>query len=246
MKNYNLLLIVALVLFSLSCDNNDKDISAPEIEVGEYTDMIINYFDTTLIATFNSEVTYNIDLDKNGIDDIQLKSKYYHGAGAGTQKSSVITSLNDNVELYGFHTNDTLFLHRDTVLSQGNIYFNIYEYNTYTCQLIDENDSIQSITPNFSLISLDKEDILSIDDTYHADTITLYNGDTKPSVVDVIYQGDTAIWQYTTYYRACDNLPLDEIKYIGVRLQDESKIGWIKLYLFDSYKVSLLESGMQE
>lgn len=246
MKTKNLILIITLGLIFFSCED-DNNIKTSEIKIGDNSNMIINFYDTTLIGGYNQPKIFNLDLDKDGNDDIQFESGVWGSPGLGQHPKSVIKSLSDNVQIYGFESNDTSFLNIDTSSYAGanNIIEIVYSYN-YTCQQIDKNDSILRITTSFKLTPLDRGDILKTDDTYNSDTITMTNDWFSYPPLHYKINSDTAIIEYTTIYNCCNDFPLDEIKYIGVRFENDSRLGWIKLSVFDKYKILILESGIQE
>ena len=248
MKTINLVLFIALELIFFSCKKKiDNVMRTSEIKIGDYSNMIINYYDITLIGEYNAPKYFNIDLDNDGNDDIQFMSELWGSPAVGQNPKSTIKSLSNNVQIYGFQSNDTSFLNRDTSIYTGaNNIIEIYYRFNYTCHQIDKNDSILKITPTFKLTPLDKCEILQVNDTYNSNTITLIDDwySLPPSYNEI--NSDTTIIEYTTFYNDCNDFPLDEIKYIGVRFKNDSRLGWIKLSVFDQYKILILESGIQE
>jgi hypothetical protein len=246
MKKNNLILIISLGLIFFGCED-DNNIKTSEIKIGDNSNMIINYYDTTLIGEYNVPKYFNIDLDNDGNDDIQFESELWGSPAVGQNPKSVIKSLSESIQFYGFHRNDTSFLNRDTSVYTGaNDMVEIYYRYNYTCHQIDKNDSILKITPSFKLTPLDRGAVLKMGDTYKSDTITLINDwyGFPPSYYEI--NSDTAIIEYRTYYNDCDEFPLDNIKYIGVRFYNDSRLGWIKVSVFDKYKILIIESGIQE
>ena len=57
---------------------------------------------------------------------------------------------------------------------------------------------------------------------------------------------DTIFYNYSSYNQSCYYFPTDQIRYIGVKLTDGDKerIGWIKLGLFDEYKLMIFETAL--
>lgn len=243
-KSVLILLFSGIILFG--CDKTDE-LNKPEINVGSYTNMIINYYDTTLVGKYNDPQYFNIDINNDGTDDIQFESELWGSPAVGQNPKSVLKSVNKNVQIYGYQTNDTLFINRGTqIYNAPENKIEVYKYENHTCSRINENDSIAKITPSFKVIALDRENKIKISDTYKSAEITLI--DDWYSFPPLSYNAgrDTTIIEYTTFYNDCNNFPIDEIKYVGIKFEAESKLAWIKFSVFDKYKILVLESGIQQ
>jgi len=240
------LVIISLILLVYSCEK-ENPAKAPEIKAGDYKNMIINYFDTTLAGGYHCPKTLNIDLDNDGVDDFQLESEIWGSPGMGHIPVSAIKCLHNSAKLLGDFTYDTLFVNRDTLIQEG-AYSGTWEkylINNYTCNRIEQNDSILLITPVFELTILERDQPIRKSETYVSDTLTLISGPRGNWPVFVGVSGDTTIYEYNVSYNDCRVFPLEQIVFLGVELNND-RLGWIKLTIFDYYKVMLLESGIQK
>lgn len=241
------IILTGLILVSCKKNNNVLNNKQSEIRIGDYGNMIVNYYDTTLIGGYNSPLEYNIDIDNNGSDDIQFISELWGSPAVGSHPKSTIRCLHPDIQIFGFHINDTSFLNRDTSIQEGpNNTVEIYEIFNYTCHRIDNTDTILQITPSFKISTLERGDILKIDDTFNTDTIVLIDDWYSYPPTLIGENGDTTFYEYKKYYNDCNTFPIDETTYIGVKLNTESRLGWIKISIFDKYKILILESGVQE
>jgi len=241
-KNCFPIIVVGLLL--LSCEK-DNDTRKDAINVGYYNDMVINYYDTTLIGGYHSPQNFNLDLDNNGSEDLQFESEIWGSPGLGQNPKSTIKCLNGNIKLNGDFTSDTLFLHRDTVIYEevNNTYVKYLRF-FYTCHRMNDTDSIYRITTKFKVKSLDRDDILRKADMYNSDTVTLIDDAYSYPPQGITSIGDTNIYEYRIFNNDCNTFPLDRIKYIGLLLDNE-RLGWIKISIFDKYKIMIHESGVQ-
>lgn len=244
--NYRILTSVVFVLVLISC-TKQNDIIKSEIVVGEYSNMMINSYDTTLIGGYNSPETFSIDLNNDGIDDISFESELWGSPAVGQHPKALIKSLSENVHILGFHTKDTMFMNQETSIieAEGNI-VEIYKQYHYTCHRINHEDSILSIDTSFKLKPLNHGDLISISDMFQFEPIVFVNdGYSYPPSFGEI-NNDTMIIEVRTFHNDCYDFPLQETKYIGVKFISESKLGWIKLSLIDKLNLSIQESGYQK
>ncbi len=244
MNKYNLLIFIALSILLFACGDDD-DIKSPEIRIGERAGMIVNTFDTTLIGGYYDPSVLNIDLDNDGQNDLQFESIISGSMGVGHHPESSARCLHPNVQIYGTHTIDTTFLNRQTNIYDGNP-VEIWKYSHSSCFRIDAADSILRTKSAFVLNPLDKDDLLDISGSFSADTIRLYRDYFGYPCDMEIINSDTTIIHCATFNYTCNNFPSDEIKYIGVKFENSERLGWIKLSLFEGYKILIMESGIQE
>ena len=253
MRNILILIFALGLMFIISCnkeddDNNNEPVVTPtEIEVGETENMLINYYDTTLIGEYNTLGTIKLDVDNDGNNDILLTSILWGSPEIGDHPRTTINCLNDQTELYGFNTNDTSFLnvHIKIVNGPGSS-VEVHERHSYTCHRIDESDSVLQITPAFKILPLDRGDILKLSDTFSSDSIVLTDDWYRTQQIVTGVSGDTTFYEYEVYYNDCNSFSSDEVKYIGIRMNDESKLGWLRINISEKYKILILESAIQE
>lgn len=245
MKILQLVSMVLVVLIFQACEK-ENPAQKPEIKAGAYADMIVKYYDTTLAGGYHNPVTFNLDLDNNGTDDLQFQSEVWGSLGLGQIPKSMIRCLHSGAKLLGVFTTDTLFLNRDTLVQEG-FYPNTWEMyliNSYTCQRIEDIDSVLSITPEFKLKPLQRDEIITKSDPFNSDTLTLSQSGNSyywPGGIS----GDTTIYEYVVQYNDCQTFPQETVAFIGV-FMDNERLGWIKISIFDWYKILIHESGLQQ
>jgi len=219
--------------------------SRSEIQIGEYQNMTVNFYDTTLTGGYYSPAVLNLDLDNDGTDDIQFESWIQGSPGMGQIPESMIRCLHPHVALSGCFTSDTLFLYREIYVSEeGDGTFKKYLYHDYTCHRMSDTDSVVRVSPAFKIVPFDRGDHINSDGAFHTDTICLAAHWYSYPPVYVANAGDTVIWLYKTFSNDCNEFPMDKIKFIGLKMDD--RLGWIKLSIFDWYRVMIHESGIQE
>ncbi len=251
MKIDKVLLIVFSGLVLLSCEEKE-DISVrkiSEIIVGDHSNMTINTYNKKLIGTYNVPEYFSIDIDNDSIDDIQFKSRLWGSPAVGNHPMSEISTLSDNVQIYGYQNNDTTYVNRDidtSTYTETDCSIALYKTYNYTCHQIDENDSILKITSTNKLSPLDSGDVINTDETYYSDTFVFYNDGYTDPATGLSIINDTAIYIVKNYYNDCDDYPMDEIKYLGVRFKNDSILGWVKLKVYNGYKILILESGINK
>ncbi len=241
-------LTIIITVFLISCEK-DNIIRKSDITFGDYTNMIVTNHDTILVGGYHDTQKLDIDIDNDNVKDIRLISEIWGSPGLGQNPCSKIWSLHDKMLINGYFTNDTSFLNRSTRIFSGpNNTTEIYEYYNYTCHQIDESDSILHIYYDmFKLLPMDRGNPLNMNDSFKADSITLIDDWYGNPYTQEYYGTDTVLFKVNTFYNDCNVFPLDVIKYIGFKLEDEgeSRLGWIKLSVIDKFKVILLETAIQ-
>jgi hypothetical protein len=246
MKRTCLLWVILFSIIFFSCDKEGSDY--PEIlKVGDDKDMIIEYYDTTIIGGYYTPELFNIDIDYDGIDDIQFESVIWGSPAIGQKHKSVIKSINQEVQFFGCPAMDTLFVYNvfDTISGVENEVI-IYQSIISSCYRNNENDSIADVTPSFKLIPLQRDDYIDKNDAFKADTIILNNE--SHNYHNSFFQtgNDTVLYRNYEFLNDSYTFPSNEIRYIGYRVEKDSRLGWIKIGVFDRYKISIIESAIQK
>lgn len=248
MKTPGIYFLLPAILLNFGCENetitNDP---ASEIKAGDYKDMIINYYDTTLVGGYHYLNTFNVDMNNDGVDDFQMESEIWGSPGMGQIPLSAIKCLHASAKLLGTNSFDTLFINRDTIIQEGQYSgtWEKYLINSFTCNRMEETDSILTITPVFDLTILERDQLIRQTDHFRCDTLTLITGTRGNWPVFIGVSGDTTIYEYNVSYNDCRTFPMEQIVFLGVKL-DNSRLGWIKLTIFDYYKIMIQESGIQQ
>ncbi len=248
------LLNILLIFLAISCEKDKKDqhAIAGEIVIGDYSNMIVSSYDTILSQNYYTNMELDLDIDKDGVNDIRLVRGFWGGLpSTGWNPYSVIKSLHNDALILGHYTADTLFLNIMTILDDDHPTYGILvtEYYNYTCHRIDDKDIIQEIyTDRFKITPKDQDNIITKSDIFKADTIILMD-DVYGDLGNAVDNGeDTIVIRYHKYSNDCYTFPQDEIKYIGLKLVNGQReyLGWIKILLMNKNDIVILESAIQE
>lgn len=246
MKKAHLIFIILYSIILYSCDKGDY-IFGNRITIGSPDDVKIKYHDTTIVGGINLPQRFNIDLNEDGIDDVQFESEILLVSGIWENPRATIKSINKDVQLYGYFDNDTCYLHhyfRSDGISANSMY--IYENFEYYLRKVDENDSIVSITPNFKLKPLNKGDFLKGNYYFKPDTVILdqffqdFHSTCNKINPDTTFCKTTTIFYVDSY-----SFSGERINYIGLRFEESGRLGWIRAGVLSKYKILILESGLQ-
>ena len=238
-------LIIILLLLAAGCEK-DRD-RAHEIRAGDCSGMMVQYYDTTIIGGYNSPEIFSIDIDSDGKHDIEFLSEVWGSPAMGQHPHSLIMCLHEDIQLMGMHTMDTSFLSRDTLYQEGpENSVEAYIYYRYTCHRILPGDSIIRIFPSFSLAALKRDDPVRVDDTFKPDTLTLLNDWSSLPPWPAGTSGDTIFYEYHVYENDCYTFPAQVPVYIGLKCGREDRLGWIRISIFDKFRIMVLESAIQE
>jgi len=236
-------------LMALSCDREEtRNNSRDEIFTGNYSKMLVNRIDTMLIGGYNQVANFDLDLDEDGSPDFRLTSEYYGSPGMGVYPRAQIVSLSSNSLINGNLINDTTFYHfrADTSYGENWTPVMISRTHIYSCERTEPNDSITLIEPDqFEISHFNTDESIFRTDHYQADTLQL-NYKSYYHAENPVYSHDTIFYNYRSYTQSCYYFPTDQIRYIGVKLKDGDKesLGWIKLGLFDNYKLMIIETAL--
>ena len=237
---------ILLIIMAGSCEKESKSNPDDLVEIGNYTGLRIDYHDVILVGGYHDRQEYEIDIDRDGVNDFQIMSNIWGSPGMGQYPEADIACLNRDSYFNVNHYSDTSFLHIsiDTHHYES---VEIYIRNTFTCERIDAADSILKVKESHYLNVFKKEDIISISDPWISDTLGLdYSWSSYYDIYDS--SPDTIIYQVNTFDYNCHPFPGDEIRYIGIKKvsSELTRLGWIKLSISDNYKVSILETALQE
>jgi hypothetical protein len=236
-----LILFIVTLLSIISCRKDDFE--ATQIIIGNHNTMLVTNHDTTISVGYQACVKYNLDIDEDGVNDFMIESEIWGSPGIGMHPRSKIKSLHSKAEFFGVSNVDTLFLNRDTIYYPmvDNV-INVSVSNNYTCQSLSVNDSILNVEETTRIKTLENNDILTNTDSFILDAHLLGSDNY------IIYQGDLTIndtiyHAYNNYYEDCYNFPFEQITYIGIRL-NETKLGWIKIAVYENFKVNIIETAI--
>ena len=250
-------LVLLILLISFACE---KKVIEPEEEppqqenefaFGNYTDMIVTFYDTMLIGGYHDTQNLNLDLDNDNIRDIRLISDIWGSPGLGLNPCSKIWSLNSQTLINGYYTNDTLFLNRLTsvVVTPDGI-TKIYEYYNYSCYRKEQNDIVFKVYYNeFKVIAHEINGSMNLNDDFKADSITLIDNSYSHSSYGEEIGTDSLLYSIANNLNDCNLFPMQERVYIGFKKVDShgvERLGWIKLLIINKYKIFLMETAIQK
>ncbi len=239
-----LFLLIAGVIYS--CEKENKPGKDNVITIGNYSGLKVIHHDTILVGGYNNKRDYFLDVDGDGNNDFVLSSNIWGSPGMGQHPEADIASLGQQFFFNMIEYQDTTFLHtqNDTFYSnQVEIYLRKY----YTCSRMDIKDSILTIRDNHFVRVLDRNQTISANDLWLTDTLDLNHSWIYYHNVISSTQ-DTIVYEAITYLNECHSFPNDIIAWIGIGKKDPEKIrlGWIKIAISEDYKITILETTIQE
>jgi len=233
-------LIIITLLSVVSCRKDDFDVT--KITIGDYSKVKVDLIDSTISGSYNTSIEYQIDIDKDGINDFMFTHTYWGSQGAGIHAQSSISCLHKNAELHGDLKNYTYFLNIDT-----STYFNYYDNITHgtiahnhTCHRLTPLDELINQTSVNTIKPLLVYDVLEQNDSYFNAKIILADEPIGYSI-HTSTVGDTAYHIYDSYYNDCNEFPVEKMTYIGVKLNQIS-LGWIKIGIYND-GIKILETA---
>lgn len=227
MPHFNKLLIMAIAMCSLCACRKDLSLPAPPlvtdtltaVVTGEPGHMNIHSLDTTLRALFPfGHEILELDVDQDGVPDIQFNVSNHISPGS-QQRRSWVKCLHSGVSIASYNTNDTVFLHVDTVGT------NIHHYSA--CAAYDSTYGVYSIQTGINHAKyLGPGTLIQYQDSFDLDSALLGSN------------GGSSMWataDYAYYYSSddyCHSLPPGITRFLGFRVTKTDgavRLGWIKL-----------------
>jgi hypothetical protein len=240
-------IILLMLAFTSSCEKNNSAGNKDMIFIGDFEGLKIEYHDTIVIGGYNMKQYYFIDVENDGINDFAITSTIWGSPGLGQHPGAEILCLDPGSLINVTPYNDTTFLHiRSDIYNWDKV--EIYIRKITTCERVEEDDSILSISAAHYLNVYDRNDMVSINDSWISDTFGL-NRDWFSYPYTLIYDSpDTSIYEDYVFEFDCHSIPGDRIAYLGIMQEnsEKKKLGWIKLSITDDYKVSVLETAIQK
>ena len=246
--------IYSLIILSFAittfCERSDQTNIGNTIEVGNPTNLIIQHIDTVIIAGIYDRQSILIDLDLDGLDDIEISGIVTGSTGLGHTPSAEIACLNSNTFVSLINSIDTTFLDIDTnIYIQNGITFINYT-KRFRCSRTTPNDSIYRIIEKDHIRVLSKSEMISTNDFWANDTIKLnYYIAGSPSY-NVEYESmDTIIRTYVgSSYFNCRGFPNDQVGYVGIMISspETMRLGYIKIHITNYIQITIFEFALQK
>src|SRR4030042_1301637 len=95
LKIFIFLTLVIFIIISCEKDNTPPYINPSNIIVGDYSNMSIQRLDTIIIGAYWEPASFEIDIDKDSINDFKFYSIYWGSPGMGQYFESAIVCLNN-------------------------------------------------------------------------------------------------------------------------------------------------------
>jgi hypothetical protein len=240
-------LLYCLIVILVACEN--KSSLQSNIELGNYSGMRIQYHDTILIGGYHDKNTYQIDIDHDNENDIEISSNVWGSPGLGHHPEADIACLNQETYFKVERFSDTTYFNSriDTFYDIDNHKVYIDNQIYYSCEIIFGNDSIWRIADNEHISILDKHEEITVNSQWICDSVNLNQLGGSPIPEYISISDDTIVRRFVYSYNECKSFPNDFIRYIGIKkeLDDITLLGWVKLSISEYYKVSILESAIQ-
>ena len=207
-----------------------------EIIIGDYSNKIVNAYDTVLIGEIYTISNIDLDVNNDGSADIRLLMD-------GDTKSldgliypiGQLLCLHNGISVLGFRQNDTVFRHSYTI--DETVFDN---YTCYNIQTPEDSSTVENIhTDQAKLEVLTSNCRLGRVGNFISDTITIIG-----------QRSDKYVGRYTLRVIvdfSCEDLPLNKILYLGFKLNEGQveKLGWIKMFLAEKNTLLIFESAIQ-
>lgn len=238
------LILVSMIL--ISCERESSPSRDGWLTAGSTIGMLVNVHDTVLVGSYHMPLSYFLDVDRNGSNDFEIISNVWGSPGMGQHPEADLVSLDPDWCFSVFNYPDTLFYHyqADTFeFSRTEIYFR----NFYSCYRLGANDSVLRVQQSQFLNLYERNQHISGNGEWAPGKIdlTMSNGYGSNVIVD---NNDTLKLSETITFADCHVLPNDRILWIGIckKEHNEKRLGWIRLSMTDNFKISVLESAIQE
>ncbi|MBK6966479.1 MAG: hypothetical protein IPH20_21930 [Bacteroidales bacterium] len=239
-----LFLLIAGVIYS--CEKENKPGKDNVITIGNYSGLKVIHHDTILVGGYNNKRDYFLDVDGDGNNDFVLSSNIWGSPGMGQHPEADIASLGQQFFFNMIEYQDTFFMHaqNDTFYSNE---VAVYLRKYYTCSRMYPNDSIHNVANNHFIRVLKQDQTISENDLWLSDTLDLNHPLISYHNVISLSQ-DTIVIEEIIYFNECHSFPNDIIAWIGIGKKDAEKIrlGWIKISISEDYKITILETTIQE
>ena len=259
MVNSRMAIVFIVFAFCISCKKTPAIKRNDSIVFGATPNMNI-YIKNDTICRILSNMTgcigedhYDIDFNKDGVNDIRFISEVWGGQGLGFHPRSSIMCLTQNCMINGFKRNDTTYLSINNYkygYDSLNSCVRIIKGYSYSCHLKDKRYSIFDIQLlHFNISPEIKGTNLSLTNIFKSDTLMLVedNGSNGGMLFSEC-QNDTSISYASSFDYSCWFFPSNTIMYIGIKLisNNVEMLGWIKVSISNYNKITVLEYALQK
>ena len=249
-KSLFLVLALATICIIPSCKKY-----ASEIAFGETRGMRIMTYDSTDLLTSHQYAPYsdyyNIDLNHDGREDLQLISIYAGSHEIGRSEVSYIKCLSKDVALLGNIILQEHYVHYDTIIQQHDDVTYITKMETHTCERIYELDSIENSEEKLLIRDADAGETFGLEDDFMNTDVTLKDFSYYLSFLEEFSPNLIVESAYVYDNESCNSFPLKTERYIGFKfnINGRDHLGWMKIILElrnGDYYVKPIEAAIQK
>ena len=240
---------IAILLLSISLffSCKKKVISGPYLTLGDEESVEIEYMVTMILGVIQKPVKYAIDLNKDGMDDVEFWSGYVVGAGSGVNPVASIRTMHPSCGLLAFETVDTTFIHHTyQVTNSPSGGYAAIASTTRACRRETPYFVVESSFAVDNLLALNVGDIVDISSDFRSGIFEL-NSFNSSKLTPIQTVGDTTYYELLNVINDCTNFPENTSQYVAVKLNtpDGAKLGWIKFQFSEGNKIKLFEWAIQ-
>ena len=228
---------------------------ASEIAFGETRGMRIMTYDSTDLLTSHTFAPYtdyyDIDLNNDGREDLQLISIYAGSPAVGHSEVSYIKCIDENVALLGDIILLEHYVHYDTIEQQNDDVTYVTKMETHTCERIDDLDSIENSEEKLSLRDANAGETFGLENDFMNTDVTLKDFSYYLSYLEEFSPNLIAESAYVYDNESCNSFPLNTERYIGFKytINGRDHLGWMKIILElrdGDYYVKPIEAAIQK
>ncbi|HCE57701.1 MAG TPA: hypothetical protein DER09_07760 [Prolixibacteraceae bacterium] len=243
-----LLLILTGTIFK-SCnlvDNNESDF--PDwFVIGNSKETSHKIYQSLQVSTRSANSLF-VDVDDDGKNDFEFYTESTMSAGLGYEAIMELKCLNESFFVSCNELYDSLYLKTDTSFVNADNLVKVYIWRKITCAKIDEKYKPYAKETIYYPMSYLAGDTLFYNDYFVSDTFKLlYNPPDYPVSMSGVRKNDTITYNSTTR-DYCFLFRYSPGIFIGFKKKADKTeyLGWLKISILDDYKLTILESAIQE
>jgi hypothetical protein len=240
-----------LLIFGLSLLGScKKDLSNPtEITLGQEEGMIETIDYKVLEGTIFNADTSAIDLNNDGILDVEIISGGNPNGLTGSIAEARIRSLHPSAKLHVNQIQDTTFYYETYQFTSNpsNGEDMVILSKSFSCRRESDNYEVNSVAPKFLLDPNVYGEKISFGSSFQEVDLTFVELNTSSFEPTGLVDQGVVYYGLTSHFKDCWGFPMNTWRYIGVKLFTPSgpKLGWIRLQLLSSSKVSIHSWAIQ-
>jgi hypothetical protein len=238
-------LLILLLGTQLGCKKEKKANYSDTIAVGDYSQMLLQKIDFTQYPGYPNENRYEIDVNKDGVQDLAFVCYDAGSPGAGPLPGSYLVTLHSDLNLHVQERPDSLFnsFKRDTTFGDTII---CYTRSYSGCRRKNSYDTLTSAGTVWIPVNLTSGSTLSSNNSWQGIQYAL--GGTPYTKPTVNFSGpDTLKIDLLEADGTCNRPPISQEIFYGIRLKegDQYRMGWVRFRMEGVGTVYLQEVALQ-